>query len=97
MRTAWKEAGRAGDPRLVSPRYFALGSDARETAEANVRAYYSFGGEAMVKGLLQSLLSTPDSIRRSIDELEKIGVDEAFFWPMNADQRQVERLEQALR
>ncbi len=34
---------------------------------------------------------------RDVEELTAIGVDEAFFWPMNADRRQVERLAQATR
>jgi alkanesulfonate monooxygenase SsuD/methylene tetrahydromethanopterin reductase-like flavin-dependent oxidoreductase (luciferase family) len=97
VKSAWQEAGRPGAPRLVAPRYFVLGDDARATAEANVRAYYAVGGDAAVQGVLSGLVTDTDGVRRAVAELEAIGVDEAFFWPMNADLRQIERLAKALR
>ncbi len=95
VRAAWQEAGRKGAPRFVAPRYFALGDDAQAAADANIRAYYAFGGDGVVQALLQSLLRTPDAIRSNVEDLAKVGVDETFFWPMNADLRQVERLARA--
>jgi len=97
VRAAWQEAGRKGAPRFVAPRYFALGDDAQAAADANIGTYYALGGEGVVQAQRQGLLRTPDAIRRNIEELAKIGVDEAFFWPMNADRRQVERLARATR
>jgi len=97
VRAAWQEAGRKGAPRFVAPRYYALGDDAQATADANIGTYYALGGEAFVRAQRESLLRTPDAIRSNVEELAKIGVDEAFFWPMNADLRQVERLAQAIR
>lgn len=94
--TGAREAGRAGPPRLVAPRYFALGDDVRAAAEANVRAYYGIAGDDFVRNVLSGLVTTPEGVRAAIEELGKVGVDELFFWPMHADLGQVERLARAL-
>ena len=93
-----KAAGAAGRkaPRLLGTRYFALGDDARAQAEANVRAFYAFGGDAMVTGVLAGLLTTPEQVRASVRELESVGVEETFYWATNADLAQVERLAKTL-
>ena len=41
--------GALGPPRLVAPRYFALGDDVRAAAEANVRTYYGIAGDDFVR------------------------------------------------
>jgi alkanesulfonate monooxygenase SsuD/methylene tetrahydromethanopterin reductase-like flavin-dependent oxidoreductase (luciferase family) len=96
VRAAWEEAGRKGAPRLVAPRHYALGDDAQAAADANIHTYYALGGEGPDPGAAAEP-AAEDAIRSNIEELAKIGVDEVFFWPMNADRRQVERLAQATR
>jgi alkanesulfonate monooxygenase SsuD/methylene tetrahydromethanopterin reductase-like flavin-dependent oxidoreductase (luciferase family) len=87
-------AGAAGrtPPRFLGARYFVLGDDARPRAEANVRAYYGIGGEAAVRGVTASLLTSATTIRDAVRELDGVGVEEAFFWTTDADLEQVERL-----
>jgi alkanesulfonate monooxygenase SsuD/methylene tetrahydromethanopterin reductase-like flavin-dependent oxidoreductase (luciferase family) len=97
VREAWEKAGRAGRPRLVVPRYFALGDDVRARAEANVRAYYAIGGDAFVQTVLDGLVTTEAGVRAAIAEIEAIGADELYFWPMHGDLAQVERLAKAVR
>jgi alkanesulfonate monooxygenase SsuD/methylene tetrahydromethanopterin reductase-like flavin-dependent oxidoreductase (luciferase family) len=92
---AAQAAGRKA-PRLLGARYFALGDDARATAVANVRAYYGFGGDAAVNGVLAGMLGDADALRASVRELEAAGVEETFYWATNADVAQVERLAGAL-
>lgn len=96
VESAWREADRPGRPRLVAARYFALGDDARARAETNVRAYYAFGGEGAVRGVLAGMITNVDAARANRDELAALGVDETFFWATNADPAQLERLAKAV-
>src|SRR5215472_9466718 len=43
-RRAWREAGRAGEPRLAALSYVSLGDDAEAHAHAYLTGYYSFIG-----------------------------------------------------
>ena len=92
---AAQAAGRKA-PRFLCARYFALGDDARAAAVANVRAYYGFGGEAAVNGVLAGMLTDADALRASVRELEAAGVEETFYWATNAELPQVERLASVL-
>jgi alkanesulfonate monooxygenase SsuD/methylene tetrahydromethanopterin reductase-like flavin-dependent oxidoreductase (luciferase family) len=91
---AAKAAGRSV-PRLLAARYFALGDDARERAEGNVRAYYGVAGDAMVQGVLSALLTRPEQVHAAVRELGAVGVEETFFWPASPDLSQIERLAKA--
>jgi alkanesulfonate monooxygenase SsuD/methylene tetrahydromethanopterin reductase-like flavin-dependent oxidoreductase (luciferase family) len=93
---AREKAGRSGKPRLVAARYFALGEDARARAEANVRDYYAIGGDAFVQGILGGLVTTEAAARAAVAELQQLGADELFFWPMHGDLAQIERLAKAV-
>ena len=73
-----------------------LGDDARARAVANVRAYYAFGGDAAVNGVLAGMLTDRETLRASVLELEAAGVEETFYWATNGDPAQVERLATAL-
>jgi alkanesulfonate monooxygenase SsuD/methylene tetrahydromethanopterin reductase-like flavin-dependent oxidoreductase (luciferase family) len=96
VRAAARTAGRR-PPRLLSARYFVLGDDARARAEANVRAYYGFGGEDMVQRVLGMLLTTPEAVRKVAQETRALGtIDEAFFWTTDGDLAQIERLAKAV-
>jgi hypothetical protein len=88
---AAKAAGRPV-PRLSAARYFVLGDDARARAEANVRAYYGIGGDALVQGVLSALLTQPEQVRAAVRELTAVGVDETFFWTTSPDLDQIDRL-----
>jgi alkanesulfonate monooxygenase SsuD/methylene tetrahydromethanopterin reductase-like flavin-dependent oxidoreductase (luciferase family) len=93
---AREAAGRSGRPRLVTARYFARGDDARARAERNVRAYYAFGGDAMVSGVLSGLVTDAAAARASREQLAEIAADELFFYATNADPSQLERLADAV-
>jgi alkanesulfonate monooxygenase SsuD/methylene tetrahydromethanopterin reductase-like flavin-dependent oxidoreductase (luciferase family) len=93
---AWEKAGRAGKPRLVAPRYFALGDAGRARGEANVRSYYQIAGDAFVQGVLGGLVTTEAAAQAEVAALAAVGVDELFFWPMDADRGQIERLAKAV-
>jgi alkanesulfonate monooxygenase SsuD/methylene tetrahydromethanopterin reductase-like flavin-dependent oxidoreductase (luciferase family) len=93
---AWEKAGRSGKPRLVAPRYFALGEEGRARGDANVRSYYRIAGDAFVQGVLDGLVTTEAAAQAAVAELAAVGVDELFFWPMDGDRGQIERLAKAV-
>ena len=92
---AAQQAGRK-PPRFLAARYFALGDDACATAVSNVRAYYAFGSDAAVNGVLAGMLTDHEALRASVRELEAAGVEEAVYWATNSELSQVERLARAL-
>ncbi len=92
---AWQEAGRPGRPRLVGSAYYVLG-DAGARGDANMAAYYAFGGEPVVKHMQSMMLRTDDAVRERIAGLEAIGIDEFFLWPTVAELDQIARLREVV-
>ncbi len=89
-RKNWQEEGRAGQPRLVAAFYFALGPDAAERAGQYIRQYYAFLPH--VERMAQSIPSTEQAVKDTIQRYAEIGTDEAIAWPCIADLTQVELL-----
>lgn len=83
-------------PRKIVPRYFALGKDVKEEMLANVRAYYQAGGEEFVETMQKGVLTTPDQVKKAVQDLETTGADEICFWPQVNSLEQVQRLAQAV-
>jgi len=86
---AAEEAGRPA-PRLVTAAYFALGS--REKAIANVDAYYRFGGQGFVDGMVAALLTDADAIRGAVETSRELGASEHFLWPQLDGPEEVDAL-----
>jgi len=84
-------AGPAKKPEKWTSRFFALG-DVEAQVAANVRAYYSAGGEDFVQASYQAVLRTPESIRQYVSEMRDTGARELCLWPQVHDLDQVERL-----
>ncbi len=95
VREAWEEAGRSGEPRLVAARYYRLGTGTDETSEGYIRDYYSFAGP-MAEQIVQSMLTTPEEIKETIQAYEAVGADEVILWPTVAELDQVHRLADAV-
>jgi alkanesulfonate monooxygenase SsuD/methylene tetrahydromethanopterin reductase-like flavin-dependent oxidoreductase (luciferase family) len=76
---AWRDAGRAGRPRLIASTYFALGPDSRKVYEDSMRPYY--GDEAAMHewSLEPTALVTHSAIVRAIKRFEDAGIDEMVF------------------
>jgi len=87
-RTAWQEAERPGQPRLVGCAYFALGEHAAERGAANIQDYYSFAPEH-AEVLAATLPATPERVRELIQAYLAIGADELILWPTIAELDQV--------
>ena len=89
VKSARKEAGKSGEPRLVGTAYYALGPDASAGADY-IRQYYPAGpfGESAIK----AILDTPERIKDTIKAFEAIGMDEFILWPTISNLDQFDRL-----
>ena len=86
--TAWREAGRSGQPRLVGCVYIALGPDALARGGDYIRHYYGAYGDMIAK----SLPTTLEAIKGMIQAFAGIGADELILWPTTPDLEQVDQL-----
>jgi alkanesulfonate monooxygenase SsuD/methylene tetrahydromethanopterin reductase-like flavin-dependent oxidoreductase (luciferase family) len=89
-RSAWREAGRAGSPRLVAIGYFAIGD--ADAARANVRDYYSNFGDDLANMIAGSLRGTRDAILEAVEAFRDLGADELILIPAVDDIDEVSRL-----
>jgi alkanesulfonate monooxygenase SsuD/methylene tetrahydromethanopterin reductase-like flavin-dependent oxidoreductase (luciferase family) len=92
VQAAWQKEGRTGSPRLIHPRYFALGPNAREAAEREIGRYYAANGPEVVERILASVAIGEDMIRAHRDGFEQEGCDELIYLPCIAELDQIERL-----
>jgi alkanesulfonate monooxygenase SsuD/methylene tetrahydromethanopterin reductase-like flavin-dependent oxidoreductase (luciferase family) len=94
VRTAWAGTGRAGQPRIVTGRYFSLGRDADRVADHYIRHYYGDEGFPMARA---DTLTSPDQLRRELDRLADAGDTDLVLYPSSAELDQVQLLAEALR
>jgi alkanesulfonate monooxygenase SsuD/methylene tetrahydromethanopterin reductase-like flavin-dependent oxidoreductase (luciferase family) len=95
VRTAWRDAGRPGAPRLWAQGYFALGEDAHERGLASMRDYYAFTGP-FADTIAEGLLTTPQAVAAFLRGYEELGCEEMVLLPAVAEVGQIDRLEDVL-
>lgn len=88
-RAAWREAGRAGEPRLVAICYYALGKG--DEGRANVHDYYSVSGD-FARLIAGNVGVTAADVQRMLKSFEAIGADELIFNPATDDLDDIDRL-----
>jgi alkanesulfonate monooxygenase SsuD/methylene tetrahydromethanopterin reductase-like flavin-dependent oxidoreductase (luciferase family) len=91
VRVAWRDAGRAGEPRLAALNYFSLGDQAEEDSRTYLRRYYGFVGE-YAEMIAEGALRSADSIRDAVRMFEDAGVTELILDPTTASLDQIDRL-----
>ena len=91
VKKVWHEANRAGNPRLVSCSYFALGPQAADRASAYIQHYYSFLGPIAAQ-IAGGVPTTSEAVRDTIKAFADIGADELILWPCIAELDQISRL-----
>lgn len=96
VRTAWKQGGRDGEPRLVALVYFGLG-DTEERSRAYLRDYYGPMGEDTANMIADSALRSPEAITATIQGFRDIGFDELILDPTVSEPDQVDLLADAIR
>lgn len=95
-RTAWKAAGRAEQPTLVTGCWFALGSDGRAQMDDYLGRYLRFLGPSAA-GLIP-LVPTVDAkgLRDAVARARDAGADEIVLAPTTLDPSEIKRLEDLL-
>ena len=95
VKKAWTDAGREGEPRLMSIAYFSLGPEAEENAEKGVGNYYDWLGDIRDK-IVGSVATDPETVRQYASGFEEVGCDELIFFPSSASSEQPALLREAL-
>jgi alkanesulfonate monooxygenase SsuD/methylene tetrahydromethanopterin reductase-like flavin-dependent oxidoreductase (luciferase family) len=93
VRDAWAQAGRDGQPRIMTGRYFSLGPDAAESAREYVHHYY---GPDYLEIALADTLTTPEHARSELLRLADAGVDDVLLYPCIGTMDQIALLADAL-
>jgi alkanesulfonate monooxygenase SsuD/methylene tetrahydromethanopterin reductase-like flavin-dependent oxidoreductase (luciferase family) len=91
VRSAWREGGRAGNPRIAALNYFSLG-DTEEQSRASMLDYYAPMGRDTAEMIAAGVLRSPEAIREAIAGFAEIGVDELILDPTVPDPAQVQLL-----
>lgn len=95
VRASWRDARRAGTPRVVVVAYFSLGDDDAEAARGFLVDYYG-PDAAQPGGIGDRVLRTPGQLGQAIADFAALGADEMIFNPTASGLRQLERLAAAL-
>jgi alkanesulfonate monooxygenase SsuD/methylene tetrahydromethanopterin reductase-like flavin-dependent oxidoreductase (luciferase family) len=92
---AWKEAGRDGEPRTAALAYYALGENAKETAEKDLKHYYSWLGDELAQAIADSAATDEETVKGYQQAFEQAGCDELIWFPTDPDPEQVDLLAEA--
>jgi alkanesulfonate monooxygenase SsuD/methylene tetrahydromethanopterin reductase-like flavin-dependent oxidoreductase (luciferase family) len=93
VRAAWRDEGRAGEPRVVVERYVHLGPAADEIADHYLEHYY---GEQYLAAVRADTPTTVAQLAQELDRLAATGCDDVVLLPCSADIDQVARLAAAV-
>jgi alkanesulfonate monooxygenase SsuD/methylene tetrahydromethanopterin reductase-like flavin-dependent oxidoreductase (luciferase family) len=97
LRAAWREAGKAGEPRFAALAYFSLGDEADAPSREYLRHYYgSAGGPEAGEAVAGSALRSPQAIREASKGFEDAGFTELYLDPTVASLEQIDRLADAV-
>jgi alkanesulfonate monooxygenase SsuD/methylene tetrahydromethanopterin reductase-like flavin-dependent oxidoreductase (luciferase family) len=88
---AWRDAGRAGEPRLLGLAYFCADETAAAASDAYLRAYYAYSGDHAAT-IAEGAVRTPAEIRGIVDRFAAIGMNELTFAPTVPRLDEVDRL-----
>jgi alkanesulfonate monooxygenase SsuD/methylene tetrahydromethanopterin reductase-like flavin-dependent oxidoreductase (luciferase family) len=91
IRTAWREAGRTGEPRLAGLAYFGTEDRLADESDAYLRRYYAYAGDHAAT-IAEGAVRTPGRIQGIIEEFAGIGMNELVFTPTLASIDEVDRL-----
>jgi alkanesulfonate monooxygenase SsuD/methylene tetrahydromethanopterin reductase-like flavin-dependent oxidoreductase (luciferase family) len=86
---AWTAAGRAGRPRIVTGRYFSLGRDADQTADAYIAHYHAADDLEVARG---DTLTTDEQIHDELQRLSQAGCDDVVLFACSGDLEEISLL-----
>ncbi|HSK84713.1 MAG TPA: LLM class flavin-dependent oxidoreductase [Rubrobacter sp.] len=95
---SWREHRRPGRPRFVQNVQYSLGPDAEGALDAYLRYNYTQqpNWSESVPGIVEVTPRSDLGVRKMVERLGSIGVDEVVFHPVSSQIDQLDRLEQAL-
>jgi alkanesulfonate monooxygenase SsuD/methylene tetrahydromethanopterin reductase-like flavin-dependent oxidoreductase (luciferase family) len=93
VRQFWKEAGRPGQPRIATGRYFGFGDNADAIADEYLRHYY---GDEFFHIPRADTLTTPDHLRAELQALQAAGATDVILYPTSGGLEQVGLLAEVL-
>lgn len=96
LHRAWNDAGRSGQPHVMSLAYFSLGPDGQRHAEQYLQPYYHWLGTDIARSISNGAATTPAMVRQHFDAFAAAGCDELVFAPCNPDPDQVPQLATAI-
>ncbi|MFB7630324.1 LLM class flavin-dependent oxidoreductase [Streptomyces sp. NPDC056149] len=94
VRQAWRDAGRAGAPRLVGTAHFALGLDAPQRLHDSLTSYYTSG--TFTTESIEAGLASPEAVANEVAAYAESGCDELILFPHGGGLEQVELLADAV-
>ncbi|HEV1996944.1 MAG TPA: LLM class flavin-dependent oxidoreductase [Candidatus Dormibacteraeota bacterium] len=96
VRTAWKSAGRGGEPRIVALTYYGVGPNARAQIDNYIiRGYYDYVGGWETQ-LAANTSADAAALKREAAAFADGGIDELIFFPTTAGLDQLEGLAEAV-
>ncbi|GAA3809103.1 LLM class flavin-dependent oxidoreductase [Streptomyces chiangmaiensis] len=90
VRQAWRDAGKAGEPRLVATAHFALGPGAEKRLHNSLASYYTSG--TYIRESIEAGLATPENVAREVAAYGEAGCDELILFPHGGGLEQVDLL-----
>jgi alkanesulfonate monooxygenase SsuD/methylene tetrahydromethanopterin reductase-like flavin-dependent oxidoreductase (luciferase family) len=95
FRAAWAAADRSAQPRLLALAYFALGDDARDTAERYINGYYGFA-PPYARMVAQHAAIGERGVTAAIAAFREAGCDELLFVPSSSGADQIRLLSEVV-
>jgi alkanesulfonate monooxygenase SsuD/methylene tetrahydromethanopterin reductase-like flavin-dependent oxidoreductase (luciferase family) len=97
IRDAWRDAERADPPHLSSSVWYALGPGADERLRGYAYSYLKVFGDDIARWSADNVAcSTPDALRRAVENAREAGADEFFLVPTTSDPAELDRTRDAL-
>lgn len=93
VRRHWLDAGRAGEPRIVTGRYVSLAPDGDRHAADYLSHYY---GAAQAHLPLADTATTGERLRQELERLAEAGVTDVVLYPCTADPDEMRRVSDAV-
>jgi alkanesulfonate monooxygenase SsuD/methylene tetrahydromethanopterin reductase-like flavin-dependent oxidoreductase (luciferase family) len=95
LESAWREAGRDGEPLKTSLTYFSLDDDPEEAARSSIGHYYAFAGE-YADMAVAGTAKGEDGVKERVRAFKEAGCDELIMFPASSDPEQVDKLAAAV-
>jgi alkanesulfonate monooxygenase SsuD/methylene tetrahydromethanopterin reductase-like flavin-dependent oxidoreductase (luciferase family) len=92
---AFREAGRAEQPRAMSLTYFSLDDDPEQQTRTTIGDYYAFAGEYQ-QMIVQGTAKGEDEVKERMRGFAEAGCDELIMFPASPDPDQVDKLAAAV-